>query len=278
MAGAVDLRAAAGRQIFYWREAGLRIVVCTKETPDTAAQVAVSPDGEVTWGDAPLVINPWDEYAVEEALQLTERGATGTIALGMGTEQTKEALKHALAIGLDEAILVSDPAFKGADTLVTSHVLAQAIRKLDDIGLALFGKVATDGSTGQTATQVGRRLGWTTLTYVSKIVDVDIDAGTVKVERLLEEGKQIVEGRLPAVISVMKGINEPRYPSFMGIRKASRAEIPAWSAADISFDGVVKAKVTWPEIRSLPAREGECEIVEAAAVLVERLISEKVVR
>jgi electron transfer flavoprotein beta subunit len=261
----------------------LRVVVCTKETPDTAAQVSVTPEGEVTWGDAPLVINPWDEYAVEEAIQLTDRGATGTVALAMGTEATKEALKHALAMGLDEAILVSDPAFKGADTLVTSHVLAQAVRKMDDVGLVLFGKVATDGSTGQTAAQVGRRLGWTTLTYVFKLIEIDFDAGTVKVERLLEEGKQIVEGKLPAVISVVKGINEPRYPSFMGIRKASRAEIPEWGAADIDYDEAIRAKVTWPEIRTLPAREGECEIIdgpaaEAAAVLVERLMDEKVVR
>lgn len=262
----------------------MHIVVCTKETPDTAAQVGVTPEGEVTWGDAPLVINPWDEYAVEEAIQLTDRGATGTAALGMGTEATKEALKHALAMGLDEAILVTDPAFKGADTLVTSHVLARAIEKMDDVGLVLFGKVATDGSTGQTATQVGRRLGWTTLTYVFKILDVDFEAGTIKVERLLEEGKQIVEGKLPAVVSVVKGINEPRYPSFMGIRKASRAEVPEWSAADVGYDDGVTAKVTWPEIRALPAREGECEIIEAgsaeeaAAVLVERLMDEKVVR
>ena len=261
----------------------MRVVVCTKETPDTAARVEVTPGGEVTWGDAPLVINPWDEYAVEEAILLTERGATGTTVIGAGTEDTKEALKHALAMGIDEAVLVSDPAFAGADTLVTSHVLAQAIQKMEDVGLVLFGKQTTDGNTGETPVQVGRRLGWATLTYVSQIREIDFDAGTITVERLLEEGKQVVQASLPAVISVIKGINEPRYPSFMGIRKAARAEIATWSAADIGADQSLQARVSWPEIQALPAREGTCEIIEAASpeeaavMLVERLLAEKVI-
>ncbi len=261
----------------------MRVVVCTKETPDTAAKVEVDADGNVTWGDAPLVINPWDEYAVEEAILLKDRGVTTSTVLGVGTETTKEALKHALAMGCDEAVLVSDEAFEGADTLVVSHALAQAIRKMDDVGLVLFGRETTDGGSGQVPVQVGRWLGWNTLTFVSKIVEIDFEAGTIKVERLLEEGKEIVEGRLPAVVSVVKGINEPRYPSFMGIRKASRAEIPVWSAAEIGFDESLKPKVTWPEIYALPPREGECEIIEAetaeeaAAILADRLIAEKVV-
>lgn len=261
----------------------MRVVVCTKETPDTAAKVGVTPEGEVTWGDAPLVINPWDEYAVEEALLLKDRGATSTTVLAVGSESTKEALKHALAMGIDEAVLVSDPSLARADTLVTSRALARAIEKLDDVSLALFGRETTDGGTGQTPVQVGRRLGWTTLTYVFKIIDIDFQAGTIKVERLLEDGKQLVEGRLPAVVSVVKGINEPRYPSFMGIRKASRAEIPVWSAADLGLDSSVRARVTWPEIYAPPPREGECEMIEAdspdraAAILVDRLIAEKVV-
>lgn len=260
----------------------MRIVVCTKETPDTAAKVEVKPGGEVTWGDAPLVINPWDEYAVEEALLLKDKGATAATVLGVGTEATKEALKHALAMGADDAVLISDPAFAGADTLVTSRALAAAINKLGDVGLVLMGKVTTDGATGQTPVQVGRRLGWNTLTYVFKILEIDFGAGTVKVERLLEEGKQIVTSKLPAVISVVKDINEPRYPSFMGIRKAARAEIPTWGAADLGID-TVQAKVQWPELFALPPREGACELIEAetpeqaAALLVERLIAEKVV-
>lgn len=261
----------------------MRVVVCTKETPDTAAKVEVTPEGNVSWGDAPLVINPWDEYAVEEALELTDRGATGTVVLGVGTEDTKEALKHALAMGIDEALLVSDPAFQGVDTLVTSDALAKAIQKLDDVGLVLLGKVTTDGNTGETPVQVGRRLGWPVLTYVFRIREIDFETKTLTVERLLEEGKQIVQAPLPAVVSVVKDINDPRYPSFMGIRKASRADIPVWTAADIGFDGSVTSKVTWPEVSELPPREGECVIIEAASVpeaaaeLADRLIEEKVI-
>jgi electron transfer flavoprotein beta subunit len=261
----------------------LRIVVCTKETPDTAAQFEVDADGSVTWGDAPLGINPWDEYAVEEALRLKERGAGACTALALGGEATLDALKHALAMGVDDAVLIRDEVFRDADTLVTSRALSRAIQKFDDVRLALFGKLTTDGASGQTAVQVGRRLGWNTLTYVSKIVEIDFDAGTITVERLLEDGRQVVESTPPAVVSVLKEINVPRYTSFMGIRKAARAEIPTWSAADIGVDGSVAPKVVWRAVSALPPREGACEMIEAkspqeaAIKLVDRLIAEKVV-
>lgn len=259
----------------------MRIIVCTKETPDTAARVEVTADGAVSWGDAPLVINPWDEYAVEEAILLKDQGATSVTVVGAGGDSTKEALKHALAMGVDDALHITGSAIQSADVLQLSKVLASAIARQDDVVLAMFGKMTTDGGSGQMAAQVGRRLGWNILTYVSSITDVDFVAGTIRVERLLEEGKQIVESRLPAVISVVKEINEPRYPSFMGIRKASRAEIPEVPADELGLNG--GAKVMWPEITALPPREGECEIIEAdsvdsaAAALVERLIEEKVV-
>lgn len=261
----------------------MRVVVCTKETPDTTAKIEVK-DGVVTWGDAPLVINPWDEYAVEEALLLKEKhGATTCTVIAMGAETTREALKHAVAMGADEAILISDPALVKPDTLLTSHALAQAIRRFDDVGLALFGRQAIDGDTGQTAVQVGRRLGWNTLTYVSKILEIDFASGAIVVERMLEQGRQVCAGRLPAVISVLKGINEPRYPSFLGIRKASKADIPVWDGADIALDGAVTSKVTWPEIFSPPVRTATVEIIDGATVqekaekLVDELIADKVI-
>lgn len=261
----------------------MHVVVCTKETPDTAAKVEVAADGTVAWGDTPVVLNPWDEYSVEEGLLLREaHGGTCTV-VAMGGEMTKEALKHAVAMGCDEAILVSDPAFANADTLVTSHVLAKTIEKMGDVDLAILGRQAIDGDTGQTAVQVGRRLGWNTLTYVINIAEIDFDARTIKVERLLEEGKQICESRLPAVISTVKDINEPRYPSFMGIRKAAGMDIPTWSAADIGADGGITAKVQWPEISAPPAREGEVEIIEGeapediASTLADKIIAEKVI-
>jgi len=261
----------------------LRVVVCTKEVPDTAAKVEVK-DGKVSWGDAPLVINPWDEYSVEEAILLKEKhGAETVTVVGMGGEATKEALKHAMAMGCDDAVLLQDAAFENADTLVTSEALSKAVQKFGDVGMVVFGKETSDGNSSQVAVQVGRRLGWPTLTYVSKVVSIDWTGGKITVERLLEEGKQSVEATLPAVISVVKEINEPRYPSFMGIRKASKAEIPIWGAGDISFDSTVKAKASWPEIYALPPRVGSVQIIEgatpeeAARKLVDKLIEEKVI-
>ena len=118
--------------------------------------------------------------------------------------------------------------------------------------LRFSGKLTTDGGSGQTPVQVGRRLGWDTFTFVSKIVDIDFDAKTITVERQVEEGRQTVTGTLPAVVSVVKEINEPRYPSFMGIRKAAKAAIPVWSGADIGLDAAITAQVTWTEVYALP--------------------------
>ncbi len=260
----------------------MRVVVCTKETPDTAARIEVGPDGKATWGDAPLVINPWDEFAVEEAILLKDRGASSVTVLAMGTEDTREAIKHAVAMGCDEAVLVSDEAFAGGDTLVTSKALAAAVEKLDDTRLVIFGKMTTDGASGQTSVQVGRRLGWSTLTYVSRIVDIDFEAGTITAERLLEAGKETVEASLPAVVSVSKEINDPRYPSFMGIRKAAKAEVTVWGADELGVEGAAGKRVHWADLSSPPSREGDAEIIEGespadiAAKLLDKLQEEKV--
>lgn len=264
----------------------MNVVVCIKQTPDTAAKVEVK-DGHVTWGDAPLVVNPWDEYAIEEALRLKEKHGGKVTAISLGPETAKEALKQAVAMGSDEAILISDPALKGSDVLTTSRALAKAIEKIAEADLVMFGKQAIDGDTGQTAIAVARRLGWSPLTYVAKIVELDPGAKTIKVERLLEEGRQTVTSKLPAVISVVKEINEPRYPSFMGIRKALKLTIPIWSAADIGVEagqvGAAGSAVVWPEMKPLPVREATCEFIEGAspeeiaAKLAEKLIAEKVI-
>lgn len=264
----------------------MHLVVCTKQTPDTAAKVEVK-DGHAAWGDAPLVVNPWDEYAIEEAIRLKEAHGGKVTVLSMGPESTREALKQAVAMGCDEAILLSDPALKGSDVLATSRALAKAIEKLGSVDVALFGKQAIDGDTGLTPIAVARRLGWSPLTYVARIVELDPAARTLKVERLLEEGRQAVTSRLPAVISVVKEINEPRYPSFMGIRKASKLTIPIWTTADIGLEagwaGAAGAAVTWPEIAAPPVRETACEFIEGgspaeiAAILADKLTAEKVV-
>jgi len=263
----------------------MHIVVCTKQTPDTAAKVEVK-DGHVTWGDAALVVNPWDEYAIEEAIRLKEKYNGKVTAIAMGPESAKEALKTALAMGSDEAILISDTALKGSDVSATATTLAAAIKKLGDVDVVLFGNRAIDGDTGLTPLAVAAKLGWEALTYLSKIDALDAAAKTITVERSLEEGKQQCSSKLPAVISVVKDINEPRYPSFMGIRKASKATIPVWATADLGLDvgtvGAAGSTVTWPEVYPLPPREGSVEIIdgtpeEIAVKLADKLIADKVI-
>lgn len=260
----------------------MNIVVCVKQTPDTAATVTVE-DGVVSWGDAPLVLNPWDEYAVEEALQIKEEHGGQVTALSLGPEDAQEALKQSLAMGCDQAILISDPAFAGLDTLQVSKVLAAAIEKVGEVDLVLFGRSSVDSDTGITSTQVARRLGHPSMILVSKVMKLDPEGRKVQVERMLEEGRQQVEGPLPAVLSVVKEINEPRYPSFMGIRKASKAEIPVWSASDLGFSEDLPAAVHWPEIIAPPKVETEVEMIEGdtpeakAKKLAERLVEEKVI-
>lgn len=263
----------------------MHVVVCVKQTPDSAAKVSVE-NGKVTWGDAGLVVNPWDEYAIEEAIRLKEKHGGKASAISMGPETAREALKTCLAMGCDEAILISDPALKGSDALATSYVLAKAIEKFGDVDVVLFGKQAIDGDTGLVPVGVARRLGWAPLTYTIKIAELDSVAKTIRVERLLEEGKQVVTSRLPAVVGTVKDINEPRYPSFMGIRKAAKAVIPIWSAADLGCDpakiGPGGSAMTWPQVNPLPARQGSVELLtgtpeEAAVQLADKLLADKVI-
>jgi electron transfer flavoprotein beta subunit len=263
----------------------MHVVVCVKQTPDSAAKLSVN-NGQVSWGDSALVVNPWDDYAIEEAVRLKEKHGGKATAISIGPESAKEALKTCLAMGCDEAILISDPALTGSDALTTSYILAQAIRRLGDVDLALFGKQAIDGDTGLVPMAVARQLGWAPLTYTIKIAELDPAAKTIRAERLLEEGKQVVTSRLPAVVGTVKDINEPRYPSFMGIRKAAKAAIPTWSAADVGVDlakvGAAGSATHWPNVTGLPAREGSAEMLtgtpaEIAAQLADRLLADKVI-
>ena len=263
----------------------MHIVVCVKQTPDSAAKIGVE-NGHVTWRDASLVVNPWDEYAIEEAIRLKEKHGGKATAISMGPESAKEALKTCIAMGCDEGILISDPALKGSDALATSYTLAKAVEKMGDVEVVLFGRQAIDGDTSLVPLGVARRLGWPPLTYTSKIAELDPAAKTIKAERLLEQGKQIVTSKLPAVVGTVKDINEPRYPSFMGIRKAAKAAIPTWTAADLGCDpakiGAAGSAMRWPSVYPPPAREGAVELIEGApeeiaAKLADKLIADKVI-
>jgi electron transfer flavoprotein beta subunit len=249
--------------------------------------MSVDDAGNVSWGDAPLVINPWDEYAVEEAIQLKDAHGGQVTVIAVGPEEAREALKHAVAMGCDAAIRVWSEGFAESDTLATSYILSQAIKKLGDVDLVLVGRGTVDSDTSQVGPSLARWLGFAPLMYTSKVAEIDPDAGTISVERLLEQGRQLVSSSLPAVVGTVKEINEPRYPSFIGIRKAAKMDMPVWDAAEIGADadqvGTAGSGVIWPEIFAPPSREGEAEIIEsedveqAAAILADKLIAEKVI-
>ena len=258
----------------------MKIPVCVKQVPDSAAKL-VAVDGKANWGDSPLVINPWDEYAVEAALQQAEAHNGSVIAVSMGGESSTEALKHALAMGCSEAILISDPALSQVDSQVTSRVLAAAIKKIDEVDLAFLGRQAIDTDTGLTAAQTARILGWPALTLVSVISGVDPAARTIQVQRSAEEGRMTVSAKLPAVLTIVKDFGEPRYPSFMGIRKASRTAIPVWSLADLGLSNL-QSHVTWLEVSNPPQRQISTEMIsggspqEIADSLADKILAEKI--
>jgi electron transfer flavoprotein beta subunit len=255
----------------------LKIIACIKQVPDSEAKVKAE-GGAVSWGDAPLVINPFDEYAVEGALQQREAVSGSTvIALCIGPESAREALKHALAMGADEAVLVSDPALNELDTVGAARVLAAAIQKLG-ADMVVFGRQTLDTGSGLTAAQTARVLGWPMLGLVGQI---KIEERSVSVERVIEEGRQSVKANLPAVLSVVQSIGEPRYPSFMGIRKAGKATIPVWSLSDLGISAPA-AVIKRSELLNPPAREMTIDIITGdspeaiAETLVEKILAEKV--
>lgn len=262
------------------------IIVLVKQVPDTA-QLSGSVDGlKLLEPDSPRIINPWDEYALETALQLKEAHGGQVTALCMGRPEAVEALKSGLAMGADEAILVSDPALENSDSLATARVLAAAITKIETFDLIIAGRSGIDGDTWATAVQVAALLDLPQLSYVAELKAVDPSAQTITAVRLVEGGRETVSSKLPAAISVVKEINEPRYPSFIGVRKAAKATIPTWTLADLSLEagqvGSAGSQVQWPELSAPPARQASVEIIqgspaEAAKTLVDKLAAEKII-
>ena len=256
----------------------MKIIACIKQVPDSEAKVKVTENGQVTWGEAPLVINPFDEYAVEGALQQKEANGGTVTALCVGAESAKEALKHALAMGADEAVLVSDNALENFDSVGAARVLAAAINKIGGADMVMFGRQTLDNGSGLTPPQTARVLGWPMLGWVGQI---KIEERSVSVERVIEEGRQSVKANLPAVLSVVQSIGEPRYPSFMGIRKAGKATIPVWSLSDLGISAPA-AVIKRSELLNPPARETTIDIITGdspeaiAETLVEKILAEKV--
>ena len=259
----------------------MHIATFTRSTPDTAARVWVDDSGEVTWGEVATVVNPWDEYSLEETIARAKDHGAESTAIAIGDALHDDALKHSIAMGVQNALRIDASDAEASDSLIWSALAAAAIQKLGVVDLIIFGKESVDVATDQHTYQLARRLGWTMLGFVSDIVELDADASRITVEQTLEQGKRVLSAGLPAVISVLKGINEPRYPNFLGIRKAARAKIPVWTAADLGIElpAAGTRVIAW---RNPPARAVETEIMSGATVeekaeqLAQRLLEEKV--
>lgn len=259
----------------------MNIIALVKQTPDTAKLSRTVNGMQLMADGGPRIVNPWDEYALETALQLKEKhGAKKVIALSVGRPEAVEALRTALAMGVDEAVLVSDPVLAGADTLGTAQALAAAIRKIGGYDIVVAGRNSIDGGAGATAVQVAALLDAPVVSNVSALRSVNAAGRSIALARSVDGGRETVTTRLPCVISVVKDIAEPRYPSFMGIRKAAKAPIPTWTAADIGVAGPA-SRVTWT-VELPAARETSVEMLkgtpqEQAKALLDRLAEQKVI-
>lgn len=212
----------------------MKYVVCIKQVPDTM-EVKVDPvTKRIIREGVPSIINPYDMYAIEEAIRLKERFGGSVCAITMGPPQAETALREAIALGVDEAILVSDRAFGGSDTWATAYTLSRAIGKIGDATLIFCGREALDGSTGQVGPELAEFLEVPIVAYVSNIHS--LDDSFLECDRLMEDHYETVKTPLPAIVTVIKEINEPRLPSLRGIMKSKKAEIPVWTKEDIGGD------------------------------------------
>jgi electron transfer flavoprotein beta subunit len=214
----------------------MKIVVAVKQVPDTATQVKISggdpkaiDTAGITW-----IVSPYDEFAVEEALRIKEkRGQGEVVAVSLGPDRVKEALRSALAMGCDRAIHINDPALANADTLMTAQALA-AVIKQEQPALVICGRQAIDDDMGAVAAQVAELLGWPAASWIMEEA-IDGDGKTVRIGRQVEGGLEVFELPLPAVVSAQKGLNEPRYPTLKGIMGAKKKEIKDVKAAELGI-------------------------------------------
>jgi len=212
----------------------MNIIVCIKQVPDTT-DVRIDPETNTLIRSGVVsIINPFDVYAIEEGIRLKEKFGGKVTIITMGPPQAEAALREAISLGADEGILISDRAFAGSDTWATSYTLSRAIHKIGDYDVIISGKQAIDGDTAQVGPGISAHLDIPQITYVKKIEE--IKDNNMRAERMTEEGFEIIEAPLPALITVVKEINEPRLPSLKGKMRAKKAEIKKWEAKDLDVD------------------------------------------
>jgi len=221
----------------------MHIVVCIKQVPDSA-QIRVHPvTNTIMRQGVPAIVNPYDLFALEEALRLKDQFGGRVTVLCMGPAQAEEALRKCISFGATDAVLVTDRAFAGADTLATSYALAAAIRRIGQeqaVDLVFTGKQTIDGDTAQVGPGVAKRLGMNLLTYVSRIVEVDLDGRRLKVERRAEGGVQLLDTTLPSLITMLEGTNEMRFASLDDMLRAGRFQVRKWNKDDAGIEDVSK--------------------------------------
>ena len=264
----------------------MRIVACIKQVPDTT-QVQIDPvTNTLVREGIPFIVNPYDSHALEESLRLKDRYGFRVTAISMGPPNAEATLRKALALGVDDAILLSDRVFGGADTLATSNVLAEAIKRLneaEEVGLVICGKQTIDGDTAQVGPGIATRLGLSQFTLVDRIERLDPQARTIRVRRKLEGRHEIAEGPLPALLTVVRELNRPRY-STVPMRLASMAaEVPVWTNDTLQLDVNsigLKGSPTWVSRIFSPEREkgeiigdGVHDPAGTARLLIDRLLS-----
>ncbi len=212
----------------------MNVVVCIKQVPGTTAVKIDPKTNTLVREGVKSIINPFDTYALEEGVRIKEKTTGKVTVISMGPPQAEEALKEAISLGADHGILLSDRAFGGSDTLATSYVLAKAVSKIGQYDLVICGRQTLDGDTGQVGPEMTQRLGIPFIGYVSKVEE--IRPGYLRVQRMIEEGYEVIESTLPAAISVVKEINVPRLPSLRGQIAAKNAKIIVWGAPDLATD------------------------------------------
>jgi len=235
--------------------AGMNIVVCVKQVPDTAVERTLKPgDGTLDRASLDGLINELDEYAIEEGLKIAEAHGGEVTILSMGPEKASESIRKALSMGADKAVHVTDDGLAGSDALATSAALAAALTSVG-FDLVILGSESTDARTGVVPAMVAERLGVPQLTLASK---VDIDGSSVTIRRVTDDGYAVVSASLPAVVSVVEKINEPRYPTFKGIMAAKKKPVQTLTLADLSVDassvGLANAATAVADFAARPPR------------------------
>lgn len=253
----------------------MNIIVCIKQVPETT-EVKINPEtNTLIRQGVKAIINPFDMYAIEEAIRLKEKFTGKVTVLSMGPPQAEEALREAISLGADEGILVCDRAFAGSDTWATSYTLAAAINKIGGFDLIICGKQASDGDTAQVGPGIATHLNIPQVTYVKKIEESN--GKVMRVERMMEEGYEVIETPLPVLITVVKEINEPRLPSLKGMMRAKSAKITVFTQKELNLDpqsiGLCGSPTQVVKIFTPPHRTGGQILTGEISEIAEKLVA-----